>query len=367
MKQNKQTVFRIKQFLLASLLKFLLASLLILGGVTTVMACTRVVYLGTEQQIITARSMDWRMDIETNLWVLPRGVKRQGQTGPNSIEWQAKYGSVIASGYDISTTDGLNEKGLAANLLWLVESQYPEFTKEGKPGLSISLWAQYILDNYATVQEAVKALKKEPFTLVTDSVPGQNRFATLHLSLSDASGDSAIIEYIDGKQVIHHDRSYQVMTNSPIFSEQLALDKYWKQIGGTVMLPGTNRAADRFARASFYVNAIPQKASLEESLASMFGVIRNVSVPYGIASETEPNISSTRWRTVIDHKNRIYFFESAFSPNTFWVDLKKINFDLAPDKALKLDLGHQQSKVYAGEVSSSFVETEPFIFLGVGS
>ena len=41
------------------------------------------------------------------------------------------------------------------------------------------------------------------------------------------------------------------MTNSPIFSEQLALDKYWKQIGGTVMLPGTNRAADHFARASF--------------------------------------------------------------------------------------------------------------------
>lgn len=73
-----------------------------------------------------------------------------------------------------------------------------------------------------------------------------------------------------------------------------------------------------------------------------------MSAPYGIASETEPNISSTRWRTVVDHQNLNYFFESAFNPNTFWVDLKKINFDLGPDKALKLDLGHQQSKVYAG-------------------
>jgi choloylglycine hydrolase len=52
------------------------------------------------------------------------------------------------------------------------------------------------------------------------------------------------------KQVIHHDRKYQVITNSPIFEKQLALDEYWKEIGGTIMLPGTNRAADRFARAS---------------------------------------------------------------------------------------------------------------------
>src|SRR5690606_9695884 len=104
----------------------------------------------------------------------------------------------------------------------------------------------YMLDSFASVDEAVKALEKEPFTLVTDQVPGQGRLATLHLSLSDASGDSAIVEYIGGKQVIHHDRKYQVMTNSPVFGDQLALNAYWKQIGGTVMLPGTNRAADRF-------------------------------------------------------------------------------------------------------------------------
>ncbi|MBX8814609.1 linear amide C-N hydrolase, partial [Ochrobactrum sp. MR34] len=85
------------------------------------------------------------------------------------------------------------------------------------PGLTIAAWAQYVLDNYATVEEAVTALKDEPFTIVTDKVPGESRLATLHLSISDASGDSAIIEYIDGKQVIHHSREYQVMTNSPTF------------------------------------------------------------------------------------------------------------------------------------------------------
>jgi choloylglycine hydrolase len=53
-------------------------------------------------------------------------------------------------------------------------------------------------------------------------VPGQDRLATLHLSMSDKTGDSAIVEYIDGQQVIHHSRDYQVMT-SPIFEKQLAV------------------------------------------------------------------------------------------------------------------------------------------------
>jgi choloylglycine hydrolase len=327
-------------------------------------ACTRFVYLGANDQVITARSMDWKVDVGTNLWVFPRGMKRSGEAGPNSIQWTSKYGSVIASAYDVSTTDGMNEAGLVANVLWLVESSYPKY--DGKtPGLSLAAWAQYVLDNFATVQEAVDALAKQPFTIVTANVPGEQRLATLHLSLSDSSGDSAIVEYIDGKQVIHHSRSYQVMTNSPIFTEQLALNEYWKQIGGTVMLPGTNRSSDRFARASFYVNAIPKSENPVEAIASVFSVIRNVSVPFGITTPDQPNISSTRWRTVADHKRKLYFFESALTPNIFWVDLTKLDFSASTGKVMKLDLGPNQTHIYSGVADDQFKETKPFKFLGL--
>ena len=230
--------------------------------------------------------------------------------------------------------------------------------------MSIAAWAQYVLDNFSTVAEAVEVLKTEPFNVVTAQVPGESRLATLHLSMSDASGDSAIIEFIDGKQVIHHDRSYQVMTNSPAFDAQLAMNAYWQAIGGTVMLPGTNRSADRFARASFYVNAVPKNQDARLSLASVFSVIRNVSVPYGITTPGEPNISSTRWRSVIDHKQGLYFFESAITPNTFWVDLNKIDFSTATGAVKKLDLGPDQSTLYSGEVSSRFKATAAFKFEG---
>ncbi len=327
-------------------------------------ACTRAVYHGADNDVITARSMDWKSDIATNLWIFPRGMERGGEVGPNSVKWVSKYGSVIASAYDIATTDGLNEAGLSANVLWLVESEYPPYDGT-KPGLSIAAWAQYVLDNFATVSDAVAALAKEPFVVVTDQMPGENRLATLHLSISDATGDSAIIEYIDGKQVIHHDRDYQVMTNSPIFEHQLAQNAYWKQVGGTVMLPGTNRSADRFARAAFYINAIPRDEDPVVALASVFSVIRNVSVPFGISTPNEPNISSTRWRTVADHKRMLYFFESALTPNTFWVDLKNIDFSAETGRVKKLDLGPDQRNVYAGDAGPSFEEEKPFRFQGL--
>ncbi|MFN8100627.1 MAG: linear amide C-N hydrolase [Mycobacterium sp.] len=322
--------------------------------------CTRVLYLGDNGRVVTGRSMDWKYEIGTNLWVMPRGVRRSGLAGPNSVEWTAEYGSVIASGYDVCSTDGLNEAGLAANLLWLAESTYPSQAPAGR-GISLALWAQYVLDNFGTVAEAVSALTADPLAVLTAQVPGLDEDATVHLSIADKTGDSAIFEYIDGRQVVHHGRDYQVMTNSPVFEQQLAINEYWKQIGGLVMLPGTNRAADRFVRASFYINAIPKTDDSFLSSASVLSVVRNASVPYGITTEAEPNISSTRWRTAIDHKDLRYIFESALSPNTFWVDLKNVDFTTSA----KLDLGEGQRTVRAGEVSGCFKAAEPLPFLAV--
>lgn len=117
-------------------------------------ACTRLVYLGPDNTVLTGRSMDFSIDILANLWIFPRGLERNGEVGANSIQWTSKYGSVAASSWDISTPDGMNEKGLVANMLWLVASEYPTFDPQGdQPGLTISAWGQYALDNFATVAE----------------------------------------------------------------------------------------------------------------------------------------------------------------------------------------------------------------------
>ena len=336
----------------------LAAATAVVGFASTAAACTRAVYLGPEGQTVTGRSMDWQEDMHTNLWIFPRGMARDGGLDAGALEWTSRYGSVVASVYEGATADGMNEKGLVANILYLAESEYPP-PDDPRPAVTIAAWTQYVLDHHATVAEAVEDLRKETFRVVPVMAPN-GRPGMVHLAISDPSGDSAILEYVGGKLRIHHGREYQVMTNSPLFDQQLALNSYWQEIGGTVMLPGTNRAADRFARASFYINACRQSADPREAVADVFSVIRNVGVPRGITTPDKPNISSTIWRTVADQKQLVYYYESTFSPSVVWV--KFTDLDFRPKSGVrKLQLDGQPD--LAGDQTRGFEPAKPFRFL----
>lgn len=324
--------------------------------------CTRTVYLGLDGMVVTGRNMDWAEDLRTNLWLFPRGMPRDGAIDAHSIAWRSRFGSVVAAGYDVGTADGMNEKGLVANVLYLTESDYGR-PDGSKPTISVGGWAQYVLDNHATVADAVAALRAEPFVVVAPALPN-GRAASLHLAISDASGDSAIFEYIDGALRIHHDRAYQVMTNSPVFDEQLALNAYWEQIGGMAMLPGTNRAADRFVRASFLIGAVSKTADAREAVATSFAVMRALSVPPGITVENQPNLSNTVWRTVADHKNRVYYYEHVLSPGALWVKLNELDF--RPGSGVRtLRLAHRYDVI--GDVTERFTRARPFQFLALAA
>ncbi len=321
-------------------------------------ACTRALYFGKEKQTVTGRTMDWVEDMQTNLWAFPRGMKRDGGLGKGSLEWTSKYGSIVASVYEGGSADGMNEKGLVANMLYLAESEYPS-ADDKRPGVCISAWTQYFLDNFDTVDEAVMEAKKESFRVVPVVAPNGMK-GSVHLSISDATGDSAIFEYVHGKLVIHHSKEYQVMTNSPIYDKQIAINEYWKEFDGAVMLPGTVRAADRFARATYYINACQQSDNAREAVAAVFSVMRNVSVPRGIRKKDQPNLSSTIWLTVSDQKNRVYYYQDTNSPGALWVKLDKIDFQEGSG-VRKLTLAGKPDT--SGDQSGNFEKSEPFKFL----
>ncbi len=123
-------------------------------------------------------------------------------------------------------------------------------------------------------------------------------------------------------------------------------------------LPGTDTPEDRFVRASYFLDKALKTDNEQKSVATVFSIIRNVSVPMGANTPGRPNVSSTLWRTVADLKNKIYYFEAADRPNVFWVDVKKLNLQ-ARSPVKKLNLANNE--VYAGEVSSKFVVSKPFI------
>ena len=204
----------------SSLIALLCASF-VMSPMQSASACSRAVYFGQEGQTVTGRSMDWLEDMQTNLWIFPRGIKRDGGMGDMGFKWTSKYGSVIASVYEAGT-------------------------------------------------------------------------------------------------------------------------------------------ADRFARASFYINAAQQSADPREAVASVFSVMRNVSVPRGIGTPDQPNISSAIWRTVADQKNKVYYFEDTASPSLVWVRLNQIDFKLGAG-VRKLTL-HGNPNI-SGDQTANFKKTDPFVFL----
>ena len=203
-------------------------------------------------------------------------------------------------------------------------------------------------------------MKKETFRIDAPRMPNGGPESTLHMAITDETGNTAVLEYLDGKLSIHEGKEYQVMTNSPRYEYQLAINDYWKEVGGLQMLPGTNRSSDRFVRASFYIHAIPQTADAKIAVPSVLSVMRNVSVPFGINTPEKPHISSTRWRSVSDQKNKVYYFESTLTPNLFWLDLKKIDF--SPKAGIK-KLSLTKGEIYAGDAVKDLKDSESFTFL----
>lgn len=322
-------------------------------------ACTKFIYKGDNNLVLTARSTDWAGEVSTNLWAFPRGIERDGLAGKRSIKWTSKYGSVVASVHDMMTIDGMNEKGLTMSILRLKESVFIPKDKIGRrKRLSITLWGQYILDNFATVEEAVKEMEKDNIYIMPLTV-ANNESSGMHLVITDANGDFAVFEYSDGKLHIYYDDNYNIATNSPIYSKQLAINDYWKNIGGENFLTGRSNSTDRFVRGSYYLDKLPKTSDVNLATSYALSLLRNLSSPLGIHNGDNQEESATLWRTISDNTNKTYYYESVYHIYGFIIDLKSINFN-KEESIKKIDL--LAGNYYFGNATNRFVESTPLKF-----
>jgi len=105
--------------------------------------------------------------------------------------------------------DGINEKGLAIADL-MAGDDVQTHQDSGKPDLTTTSALRYVLNRAATVEEAVGLLR----SIDMHSDIG----AAHHYAVSDASGRSVVVEYVDGEMVV---------TDSPVVTNHyLAPAKY---------------------------------------------------------------------------------------------------------------------------------------------
>lgn len=281
--------------------------------------CTRILWNSNDVAITVARCMDWAVSDEPELWFVPPGTERSGKADHESHTWTSRYGSVVTSMWGLGTVDGLNEKGFAAHALYLDpdDVEFPE--ADGRPSVANALWVQYLLDNYATVAEAVADIDRVRITSPTF----RGIELGIHIAIEDASGDSAVIEPLGGELVVHHGREFTVMANSPTLDKQLENLTRYRPFGGELPPPGDITSSDRFVRSAYFLHYLPEPENVEEAVAGVFQLISNVSVPYGAPYSTG-DVYPTWWRAGADLTNRIYYFGSTRSPNIFWITLDEL-------------------------------------------
>lgn len=316
-------------------------------------ASSRILWNDNGLAVVSARTMDWPESTLPVLTVLPRGMKRDGGRAggkviveDNPARWTSRYGSMVVTIYGIGTADGFNELGLGVHMLYLGVTDFGP-RDAAKPGVHAGLWAQYLLDNASTVKEALEALE----TIQVVMVETHGHKATVHLAIEDASGDSAIIEFVNGRMIKHHGRENRIMTNDPTYKEQLALlgKMNFSNPSSDTALPGNVKAADRFQRAAYFTSLLPKPKNEKEAVASVFAIARNVSVPFG-APYPGFGIYNTEYRTVMNLTDKRYFFELSNSPSVIWASLAK--FKLDPGSPVMMLNPHESN--LSGEVTGKF-------------
>lgn len=337
-------------------------ALLAICGTQKADACTRVVYTGDTTATETAnvlrivgRSLDWSTPIPTNLYVYPRGMKKMSDNKGKAKHWTSKYGAVYAVSYDSGITEGMNEKGLVINGLFCRGTVYNSKRQETMPNMSLSVIVAWLLDNYATTQEVVDAVKDQDFKITAATFDG-GQMPNLHFGVTDASGMTAVLEFQNGHLNIYQGTNMPVLTNEPAWPDMNAINAYWQGVGGQNFLPGGVRSADRFTRGSFFEANVAHTNDLTDGLAVIRSILNNCSVPFKY-ERGDRNLSQTQWRSFSDITHKCYYFEMVTGLGLYYIDLNKCNLN---EGAPVLFFDTSKANLAIGDITSQLQPHAPF-------
>ncbi len=339
------------------LLASTLALALLFGGfVQSLHACTGIRVTAADGTVVHARTLEFGIDLHSNVLMVPRGYARIGTTpdGKEGLKWKAKYASVGANGAGLPFLfDGLNEKGLAVGTFYFPTSAgYMPYTAVDA-GKTIAQWevGSYLLENFESVEDVKANIGK----IVVPSVVFKDwGFAPeVHYIVQGASGKSIVIEYVGGKLTVY-DNPLGVITNSPSFDwhmtnlrnyinfsltnvppvtvESVTLQPFG-QGTGMLGMPGDFTPPSRFVRAvAFSASALPSQTG-DDAVLEAFHILNNFDIPKGAAREHEKDSHGnvvadyTLWTSANDLKRKRFYFRTYDNSEIRMVDLTKLNLD----------------------------------------
>lgn len=237
------------------------------------------------------------------LVVNKRGVAKASRVAPpeNPARWISRFGSLTFNQFGREfPSSGMNEAGLAVELMWLDEARYPK--PDARPAVGVLEWIQYQLDNSSTVAEVVANAAK---VRIASRTP-------LHYLVGDAAGGCASIEFLDGRLVAHSGPTLPVraLTNDT-YASSLA----YLRANAAAPIPEGSGSLERFARAARLLGERPG-GKTGSAVAEALAVLGRVAAP-----------GYTQWSIAWDLENRRVHFRTRANPRVRTVALSA--FDLS--------------------------------------
>ncbi len=251
---------------------------------------------------------DWHAGIGY-LMVNQRGLVKTSWALPDDpgrpLRWKAAYGSVTFVQYGRGIPKGgINEAGLVIEGLLMMDTQYPPPDERPYIG-STSLFKQYLLDTCANVEDVVERLRHIRVAAYP-WVPG------VHFLVADATGDCAVIAFVDGRRLVFRGRNLPIKA---LINEFYEKSMHRLQGRPTMDALGIGGSGDR-------IRTIHRRLKQYRT-----GTAAPATVTY--AMETLNQVSAgayTQWRVVYDQDARRAYWRTGPDTPLRWLDLKKIDF-----------------------------------------
>jgi penicillin V acylase-like amidase (Ntn superfamily) len=297
--------------------------------VSDALACTTFC-LKNKGEVLFGKNYDWMIG-DGLVFVNKRGLSKFSTADAAPAKWVSRYGSVTFNQYGRENPmGGMNEAGLVIELMWLDETKYPE--KDARPALDTLEWIQYQLDISATVEEVLKN---------SENVRIDSR-VTLHYLVNDKNGNSATVEFLDGKLVAHAGEKLAVSAlANDTYEKSWSYAKETRDFGGARATPQTESSLDRFTRAAQKTKEFEKQEKTEqEAVSYAFDILANVAQKQG-----------TQWSIVYDQKRGKIYFRTRQSAEIKSVEMK--SFDFACGSKVKIfDINSKEK----GDVTAKFTD-----------
>ncbi len=318
-------------------------------------ACTGITLMAKDGAALFGRTMEWgTFDLNSRVVIVPRGYEYVGHTpdGKPGISWTVKYGAVGLDALEKDIIlDGMNEKGLTVNLFYFPGyTQYQKYDpSQAAESMAPTDVCQYLLTTCKSVRDAREAITRVRVVPVIE--PALGFPAPVHLFVMEPSGQSVVIEFLNGKTTIF-DAPLGVITNAPSYDwHETNLRNYinlspvalpGKKIeeldftplgggSGMIGLPGDFTPPSRFVRAVAFAKTARPTETGSETMYEMFRILDNFNVPLGAsegpdAFDTEGMRSSTIWTSAYDTRSRILYYHTQHNRRLRKVELTRIDF-----------------------------------------